>query len=117
MRLPVALVLGPAVAVYAWWAVGLAPFSTGATVAVVGAGLVAMVTRRRTQPAGRRPGVRAWAALAGVAAAWQLASYVQSPRDDHPTISSITNGFLDTHPARAAAFVLWLVAARALARR
>lgn len=113
MRLLVAV----GVALYAWWAVGLAPFSTGATVAVVGAGVAAMVVRRRPTEVGTKPGVGAWVVLAGVAAAWQLASFLQSPRDDHPTISSITNGLLDSQPARAAAFVLWLLAARALARR
>jgi hypothetical protein len=118
MRLLVAAALAPGVAVYAWWAVDRPPFTTGATVAVVGAGLAAMAVRRRpsaTQTPKR--GVGAWVVLAGVTAAWQLASFVQSPREDHPTISSIANGLLDDHPTRAAAFALWLLAARALAHR
>jgi len=122
MRQLVALV---AVAVYAWWAVGLTPYTTGSAVAVVGAGVTAMVARRQPQrpppppppPPEPKRGTGAWLALAGVTAAWQLASFVQSPRDDHPTISSITNGLLDDHPTRAAAFTLWLLAARSLARR
>lgn len=114
MRPLVALV---AVAAYAWWAVGLTPFSAASTIAVVGAGVAAMVVRRQPQPPEPKRGAGAWVALAGVAAAWQLASFVQEPREDHPTISSITNDLLDSHPARAAAFALWLLTARALARR
>ena len=133
----VAVTVVLAVGAYAWWAVDRAPFSNGATVAVVGAGLVAMTVgarERRTRPveasdwqdrpvadtgtgAGPVRGVVLWAGLAVAAAAWQLASYLQAPRDEHPTLSSITNGLLDSHPARALAFGLWLFAARGLARR
>jgi hypothetical protein len=53
--------------------------------------------------------------LAG--ATWQVAAYVQHPRSDHPTLSSLVNAALDSHPARAAAFVAWLAGAWELARR
>jgi hypothetical protein len=53
------------------------------------------------------------AALAAV----QLSAYVQHPREDHPTLSSLTNAVLDSRPARTAALVAWLVAARGLGRR
>jgi hypothetical protein len=55
--------------------------------------------------------------LAAAAGAWQLAAYLQHPRADHPTISSLTNEVLDSHLARAAAFIVWIGAARVLARR
>lgn len=149
------------VAAYAWWAVGLEPFSWHGTMAVVAAGLaaVAVGARRRgvvavrtpgvsPRPAGARtrapgvsprpaasgarapgasprpaapraraPGGARWGALAVVAAAWQLAAYLQEPREDHPTLSSLTNAALDSQPARAAAFVVWLLATVGLARR
>jgi hypothetical protein len=70
-----------------------------------------------TAGAGDVAGVASWVVLALVAGAWQLASYLQHPRTDHPTLSSLTNALLDSHVTRAAAFVLWLVAARGLARR
>jgi hypothetical protein len=132
-----AVVAVAAVVAYAWWAVGLAPFSWQATVAVVAAGVAAAVgsawsgRRHRSSPAGgvtdrppardttaptQAPGLTRWAVLAVVAAAWQLAAYLQHPRDDHPTLSSLTNAALDSQPARAAAFVVWLVAAALLAR-
>ena len=118
------LLVGMIVAGAAWWIVGLPPFSAAATVAVVGAGTAAVgvgvVTRPATRPPPRPiPGrwLAAWAALAVVAGGWQLAAYLQGPRDDHPTLSSLANVVLSTHMARAAAFVLWLAGAFALARR
>ena len=112
--------LGALVAVYAWWAVERPPFSTSATVAVLAAGVVAMTwgALSRRPP---RPPVDAkvgwWAALVGALAVWEVLAYMQQPRDEHPTLSSLTNTLLESHVARAAAFVVWLAAARGLARR
>lgn len=108
-------------AAYGWWAVGLDPFSGAATAAVLAGGVAAMAWGAR-RPAPPRPaaGVRAavpWVVLAAVAATWQLAAFVQHPRDDHPTLSSLTNALLDSHAARAVAFVAWLAAAAGLGRR
>jgi hypothetical protein len=108
---------------YAWWAVGLAPFSAQATAAVVVAGVAAMAVGRSQRRPRRSPGdgdvsgLGRWAGLAAVAAAWQLAAYLQHPRADHPTVSSLANELLDSHPARAAAFLVWIAAAWWLARR
>jgi hypothetical protein len=122
-----------AAAGYGWWAVGLPPFSAAAAAAVVVAGIAAVIvgatlrpgragaSRGAAAPAGpRREGDRSampWAVLAALAAAWQLAAYLQHPRDDHPTISSVANAAFGTQAARTAAFVAWLAAAVALARR
>jgi hypothetical protein len=110
-----------AVTAYAWWAVGLPAFSAVATMAVVGAGAAAMVAGDRVRRRGRRTAaagrVLPWLALAGLLAVVQLIAYAQQPRDEHPTLSSLTNAALDSHAARAAAFVGWLAAAVELARR
>lgn len=111
------------VAVYAWWAVGLAPFSGRATAAVVLGGAAAMAVgarerrRRRLPPVRDMAGIATWAALAATAGAWQLVAYLQHPRADHPTLSSLANEVLDSHLARAVTFVVWIAAARGLARR
>jgi hypothetical protein len=55
--------------------------------------------------------------LAVVLAAWQLVAYLQSPRHEHPTLSSLTNAVLSSQPARTAAFILWLAIMFGLARR
>jgi hypothetical protein len=118
--------LAVGVGAYAWWAVGLPAFSAAATVAVVAAGAVAMVAGARARRRARRSGPVAvppqpralvWVAVLAVAGAVQLSAYLQHPREDHPTLSSLTNALLDSHPARAVAFVAWLAAARGLARR
>lgn len=110
-----------AVGAYAWWAVARPPFSLTATVAVLPAGAAAVWAgaraRRSPRPAPDVPGWAAWAVVAAVAGLWQLGAYLQHPREDHPTLSSLANALLDSHPARAAAFVLWLLAAVHLARR
>lgn len=118
LHLAVAVGLGA----YAWWAVGLAPFSAQATAAVVLAGVAAAAVGRRQRrptrsPGGDVPGMAPWAVLAAVVSAWQLAAYLQRPRADHPTLSSLANELLDSHPARAAAFLVWIAAAWWLARR
>jgi hypothetical protein len=109
------------VTAYAWWAVERPPFSAGATVAVVGAGAVAMfagtAARRPGRPAATARRVLPWFVLAGLLAAVQLIAWAQQPRDEHPTLSSLANAALDSHAARAAAFVAWLAAAVELARR
>ena len=88
-------------------------------VLLTGAAATAWGARRRrpAQPQPPMTTVAPWGALVTAAAAWQLAAYLQHPRADHPTLSSLTNALLDSHPARAAAFVLWLLAAVELARR
>lgn len=117
------LLAAPLIVAYAWWVVALAPFSAQATAAVVLAGAVAMAVgarvRPRTQPsvAGGRPKAATWGALAAAAGAWQLAAYLHHPRADNPTLSSLANELLDSHVTRAAAFVVWIAAARGLARR
>jgi hypothetical protein len=108
---------------YAWWVVALAPFSGQATTAVVLGGAAAMAVGARQRRRARSPsardmaGIATWAALAAAAGAWQLATYLQDPRADHPTVSSLANEVLDSHLARAVAFVVWIAAARGLARR
>jgi hypothetical protein len=108
---------------YGWWATGLAPFSAAATVAVVGGGIAALVAGRVLLPA-RPPApgvpVRAllpWAVLAAAVIAWQLAAWLSSPRDEHPTLSSMANEALDPRPVRALALAAWVAAAAWLGRR
>jgi hypothetical protein len=108
-------------AAYGWWAVSLPPFSARATVAILVAGgtAIAMGTlhRRKPREAPSRAGAGWWALAATVAVGWQVAAYVQQPRAEHPTVSSLANALLSTQPARTVAFVVWVVIAVELARR
>ena len=105
-----------------WWATGLEPFSTRATLVVLAAGFAAMVVggaRQATAPALETP-LRAtapWILIAGALTAWQLAAYFQHPRADHPTLSSLADNALDARPIRALAFAAWMLIAGWLAGR
>lgn len=112
---------------YAWWVVGLPPFSTRATIVVVGTGMLAAVagavvgTRwlpaRRRRATWRQPGLVVWLGLCALLLGWQLTSWMQHPRDEHPTLSSITNEALDPRPTRMVAFLAWLAVTALVARR
>jgi hypothetical protein len=109
-----------ALAAGSWWIVGLEPFSLAATVAVVLAGVAAAVAgwtaAHRRRPAGDGS-VFGWVVLAAAGGLWQLAAYLQSPRDQHPTLSSLVNALLSSQAARCVAFLMWLAAMFQLARR
>ncbi|HYF45263.1 MAG TPA: hypothetical protein VD926_03570 [Acidimicrobiales bacterium] len=108
---------------WSWVVTGLAPFagSTTAAVLATGGAAAALGAVRRPRPASpRRVTLRSaapWVVVAAALTAWQLASFVQEPRDEHPTISSLTNAALDGRPLRALAFAAWVVGAAWLARR
>ena len=102
-------------------ATGLRPFTLPALVATIGGGFVAIVTGRRLPPpvAARElvSGAWLWATLGGTAALWELQTFLQRPRSDHPTISSLTNDLLQSHLPLAGAMLVWLAAGVWLARR
>ena len=107
---------------YAWWAAGLRPFTRPALVAVLAAGVAAILVgsrrRRRMGPPGHdRGGVQPWGILGAVLAGWELAAYLQHPRADHPTLSALAGQVLDWHPARVVALLAWLAVGADLARR
>jgi len=100
---------------------GLRPFTLPALVATLGGGLVAVIVGRRVAPpiAAREAisGAWLWAALGAAAALWELQAFLQRPRSDHPTVSSLTNELLRGHVPRAGAMLVWLAAGVWLARR
>lgn len=116
-------VLVVAVLGWSWFVTGLAPFAASTTVAVLASGLAATLAGARwwDRPDGAPQLTLAaawpWAAVAAALGAWQLAAFVQSPRDDHPTISALTNAALDGRVVRTSAFAAWILVAAWLGRR
>ena len=106
---------------YGWWAVSLPPFSALASVAVLVPGATAIglgaFRRRPEQRRDRTRGVALWMTVAAAVLCWQLVAFVQHPRSDHPTLSSLMNALLDSQLPRAAAFALWIFVTLRLARR
>lgn len=113
-----------AAAAYAWWATSLRPFTWAALLATIAGGGAAVAIgarwgKREPRTSGeggwKQSGV--WSLLVLALAGWELAAYVQQPRADHPTLSSLANELFVHHPVRALAMVFWLVIGLRLARR
>ena len=107
---------------YAWIATGLQPFTVPALVATLGGGIavIVIVGRFASPPVAAREavsGASLWAALGGAAVIWELQAFLQHPRNDHPTLSSLTNDLLQSHGPRAGAMLVWLAVGWWLARR
>ena len=107
---------------YAWYAAGARPFTGGALVVVgVAAGaavLAGLSGRRGPDPAAGDVGRAVpWAILGALLAGWELAAYLQHPRADHPTLSSLAGDVLDWRPAKALALLAWMAVGASLARR
>jgi hypothetical protein len=63
----------------------------------------------QSDPAGERAGGRrVWFGLFALLTGWELIAYFSSPRHDHPTLSTVADNVMSSHPGRAATFALWL---------
>jgi uncharacterized membrane protein YfcA len=122
---PVVAVVAVAL-VYSWIASGLRAFTHPEAVAVsiplIIAGIALLRSRRRldaekADDTVTRRGTWVWVTLFGVLLVWELISYRLSPRVDHPTLSSIADAVMSTHPGRFVMFAAWLVAGYWLFRR
>lgn len=110
--------------VFSWVAAGFRPFTQPENAAVaIPALLVVVVSWRRSDfgKDGRGGGIApsgaaiaVWASILVLLTAWELIAYVSSPRDAHPTLSSISDSLMSVHAGRAAAFFGWLVVGWAL---
>jgi hypothetical protein len=65
----------------------------------------------------RLRGAGFWLVLAAAVGLWELQAFLQHPRREHPTISSLTNELLGSPTSRAVALLAWLAAGVWLARR
>ena len=113
-----------ATAVYAWCTTGLRPFTGPALGAVLAGGIAAVAVGTglgrhgsTDGPARSDAGTRPWLVLLVAAVAWELAAYLQRPRSEHPTLSSLANGAFGSHPVRALAMTAWLVLGVRIMRR
>jgi hypothetical protein len=64
-----------------------------------------------------RRGGWVWGTLAGAMGLWELQAFLQHPRRDHPTLSSLSNELFRSPSSRAVALLLWLALGVWLARR
>ena len=119
VRWPVVAVVAGAL-VYSWVASGLRPFTYPERFAVafpIVIGAIAVLRIRAADVDGTRRGTWVWGALFGALVVWELISFRLSPRIDHPTLSSISDSIMSTHPGRFGMFAVWLVVGYWLFRR
>lgn len=112
---------------YSWIASGVRPFTHPQAVVVsiplVIAGIAILRSRRRLDAAAdagdtvTRRWTWVWVTLIVLLLVWELISYRLSPRVDHPTLSSIADAFMSTHPGRFVMFAAWLASGYWLFRR
>jgi hypothetical protein len=107
---------------YAWTAGGLRSFTwpAGVSTSLGGLAVLVVAVRHRRSPAAAhasRDGLVAWTAWLAAVTGWELWALSGQPRSTHPTISSLTDALIETHPGRALAVLGWLVLGWWLARR
>jgi len=115
-----------ALAGYAWVVAGLRPFTDPENVLVALPILAVVVLAARqgrstSDPTNRsaraRHGAVVWLGLVSAIAAWELIALFSSPRDDHPTMSSIADWIMSVRVGRTVLVIVWLALGVALARR
>jgi hypothetical protein len=98
---------------YAWAGGGLRSFTWPAMVwtSLGGLALLVLAWQRdvgtATTPVSRE-GLVAWTAWLAAATGWELWALSGQPRSTHPTISSLINILIETHPGRSVALLAWL---------
>jgi Na+/proline symporter len=116
------LALGAATLCYVSIGGGLSPFTWPAMVSTTIGGLVIFVVAWRRSNASTavlasRSGLVAWAAWLAAVTGWELWALSMHPRSSHPTLSSLLNNLIETHPGRSVALLAWLGLGWWLARR
>lgn len=103
---------------------GLRPFTLPATVLVFSVVGLAFVVLEPVRRAGAVAGTRGpagrgwpWLLLLGVALAWELAALSGSPRQQHPTLSSLLDSLTGGRLGATVAWLVWLVLGLLILRR
>ena len=122
---PYRWLMAPILAGFVWWATELRPFTAPAFWVTLSAGVGTIALGWRARPGAPatapgpepRSGYLVWALLAAALAGWELVAFLQLPRAEHPTLSSLANAIFGSHAVRFMAFALWLAAGFGIARR
>ena len=106
------------VLLYAWFASSVRTFTRPAEVLTFLPAFAVLVLTLRPAArslAGPRPGGRyprwevlPWLLVLLAIVGWELVQLFQQPRHLHPTLSSITDHLLSTHPSRFLGYLVWL---------
>jgi hypothetical protein len=105
-------------ACWSWFASGVRTFTRPAEVLTFIPALAVLVLTLRPKarftvplaaPRSQWRTLLPWVAAVVVVVGWELSELFSQPRQGHPTLSSITNALLSTHPSRFLGFLAWLL--------
>lgn len=106
--------------VWAWFGSGVRTFTRPAEVLTFLPGLAVLLLTLRPSasaagigtaalPPDRRWSVLPWVVVLAAIVGWELVELFSKPRSLHPTISSVMDSLLSTHPSRFVGYLVWLV--------
>lgn len=106
--------------VWAWFGSGVRTFTRPAEVLTFLPGLAVLLLTllpsassagigAAALPPYRRWSVLPWLVVLAAIVAWELVELFSKPRGVHPTISSVMDSLLSTHPSRFVGYLVWLV--------
>jgi hypothetical protein len=107
-----------AAACWSWFASGVRTFTRPAEVLTFVPALAVLVLTLRpkarftaglAEPRAPWRTLLPWVAAVAALVGWELSELFSKPRRGHPTLSSITNDLLSTHPSRFLGFLFWLL--------
>jgi hypothetical protein len=118
------LVIGTGLVAYSWFAASTEPFTRDALLIVLVPGAV-IGFLAYGRPPGRIPppqsldiaGFSYWAITIAILFEWEAAAFKDNSQWWHPALTDLVDPMLGTHPVKALAILIWLLAGWGLVRR
>lgn len=118
------LVIGTGLVAYSWFAASTEPFTRDALLIVLVPGAVIGFLAYGRPPARIPPpqsldiaGFSYWAITIAILFEWEAAAFKDNSQWWHPALTDLVDPMLGTHPVKALAVLIWLLAGWGLVRR